>query len=190
MAFTKPKIFTPEILNWYIGELSKTGFIGEGAWGWLQVGLPVPESAWLQMQTLGYNEYFGKVDTISPRIKGAPRTKTESELFAQASDIEKIVYAWLASHSVPFDFQSQLIGGFDRQIGDAIVDFVLKENNVVIRVQGEYWHTGAEVEAKDVIQKERLRDLGYSVVDVWGTDIQNQLEVVMTKAIQGEEIPR
>ena len=85
--------------------------------------------------------------------------KSPEELYTVATDLEKKVYDWLVSHNILFDFQTQLIGSFDRQLGDAVVDFLIYETNICLRVQGEYWHVGTEVNAKDVIQKERLQEM-------------------------------
>ena len=114
----------------------------------------------------------------------------ELTLFAMASDLEKLVYAYLATHNIPFDFQSNVLGeGFGQQIGDAKVDFILPDNRIAIRVQGEYWHKQPATEAKDIIQRERLIAMGWKVVDIWTNDIKNNLEETMRKALIGEEMP-
>lgn len=111
------------------------------------------------------------------------------EIFDLATDIEKMVYVWLVSNHIPFEFQSQLIGGFDRQTGDATVDFYLPENQLVFRCQGEYWHTGAEVQAKDAFQRASLEGLGYKVIDLYEDDIKGRLAETMKLAMIGEEQP-
>ena len=35
-----------------------------------------------------------------------------------------------------------MIGGYNRELGDAIADFLLIKEKIIFRVQGEYWHTG------------------------------------------------
>ena len=108
------------------------------------------------------------------------------------SDLEVKVYTWLIKHgfklNVDFEFQSHLIGGYNRELGDAIVDFVLLKAKIALRVQGEYWHTSVQEKARDTIQKERLRGLGYTVVDLWEDDLLERFEYVMQQAIKGEEI--
>ena len=101
---------------------------------------------------------------------------------------EIAVYNWLTKKSIPFKFQTQLIGGYFQQLGDAKVDFELVDLMILIRVQGEYYHKGTQIEAKDLIQKERLTGMGYTVVDCWEEDIERQLDYVMSEAIQGREI--
>jgi very-short-patch-repair endonuclease len=111
-------------------------------------------------------------------------------IWGMASDLEVMVGEYLARQDIAFEFQSQLIGGFGGQdIGDAKVDFILRDRMLAIRVQGEYWHKQPDVEAKDLLQKERLKAMGWAVVDLWTDDIKNNLEEAMRHALIGEEMP-
>ncbi len=104
------------------------------------------------------------------------------------SNLERMVYNWLVSHKIAFDFQSQVIGGFGRQLGDAIADFVLTEQNIILRVQGGYWHKQTVKKASDEAQKLTLSGMGYTVVDLWEGDITTQLDTTMKNALLGQEI--
>jgi len=110
--------------------------------------------------------------------------------YETATDIERKVYDYLSQQGIPFIFQSQLIGGFGSDVGDATVDFMLVDRNVLLRVQGTYWHTGTELEAKDLLQKERLTALGYTVIDLWQEDLEYNFDDTMRKALIGENMPR
>ena len=105
------------------------------------------------------------------------------------SDLEIKVYNWLLKHRIEFEFQSQLIGlrGV-RELGDAIADFILTKQNIIFRVQGEYWHTGTEGRARDLMQKQRLEGLGYTVIDLQENDLTNRFEYTMQQAIQGVQL--
>jgi very-short-patch-repair endonuclease len=109
------------------------------------------------------------------------------------SDLEVKVYQWLIRHGfrpgVDFDFQSQLIGlrGV-RELGDAIADFVLIKQQIVWRVQGEYWHHTPEQSARDTMQKQRLQGLGYTVIDLAESDLTDRFEYTMQQAIQGVQL--
>ena len=105
-----------------------------------------------------------------------------------STDIEKIVYSWLKKHNVEFSFQTSVTGGFGQQIGDATVDFVLLDRNIALRVMGGYWHEGQSKRGIDTVQKERLRSLGFEVVDLWEDDIKQRLDTVMKAAIAGQEL--
>lgn len=110
-----------------------------------------------------------------------------------ASNLEIKVYQWLVWHGfrpgVDFDFQSQLIGlrGV-RELGDAIADFVLTKQNIIFRIQGEFWHHTPEQNARDTIQKERLQGLGYTVIDLAESDLTDRFEYTMQQAVQGVQL--
>ena len=104
------------------------------------------------------------------------------------TDIESIVYDWLVKRNIEFRFQSSLGGGFF-ELGGAVVDFLV-DPDLAWRVMGEYFHRGVTAEGRDVIQKEWLTAQGYRVVDIWGLDIQNNLESTMQLALQGREVLR
>ena len=108
------------------------------------------------------------------------------------SNLEIMVYDWLVKHGfregIDFEFQSQLIGGAARMLGDAIADFQLFKEMIILRVQGEYWHSSTNEMARDSIQKERLTGMGYTVVDIWEQDLVDRLNETMQNAIEGTEI--
>ncbi len=103
------------------------------------------------------------------------------------TDIEKLVYDWLVKHKIAFTFQSSLSGG-RFELGGSVVDFILDNRNIAIRVLGEYWHRGVSKSGQDLIQREMLNELGYIVVDLWSTDIEDHLEQTMRLALQGREM--
>ena len=103
------------------------------------------------------------------------------------TDIEEIVYNWLVKHKVAFIFQSSLAGGY-YELGGSVVDFLLEERNIAIRVFGEYWHKGVAKTGADALQREMLTALGWTVVDLWSGDIEDHLEQAMRLALQGREM--
>lgn len=145
---------------------------------------------WLSL--IDYYRLYPDIEGVIP-TPGRTRSvkgKDYEALLANATDIEIAVYTWLYNKGIPFDFQSWIIGGFDRQLGDALVDFVLPEQKTLLRVQGAYWHTGVEVEAKDIVQRARLEAMGYTVIDLQEKDIHDRLESTMDLALQGQEQPK
>lgn len=105
------------------------------------------------------------------------------------TDIEALVFNWLTRKNIEFQFQTSLMGGF-YQLGGAVVDFLLPARNLAWRIFGEYWHRGVQKEGSDVLQKETLAAIGWTVVDLWSSDIQDRLEETLTKALRGEEVLR
>ena len=102
------------------------------------------------------------------------------------NNLERIVYNWLIKHSILFTAQAPMF--WVGELGSATVDFILTARNVAIRTMGGYWHIGLEVNARDLLGREKLTEAGYTVVDVWEDDINRNLEAVMESAIQGQEM--
>ncbi len=114
-----------------------------------------------------------------------------TDIYNLLNETEKKVWSWLDKKKIPFMPQEKFFGGVT-ELGGAVVDFVLTERYIVIRVMGTHWHTGIEPEARDLIGREKLTEAGYQVVDVWDTDLDTpeQVEYTLNKAIRGEELPR
>ena len=109
-----------------------------------------------------------------------------AEEYAFLNNLEKVVANWLMKRNVPFQTQTPMFG--IGELGAAIVDFVLIERNIVLRCMGTFWHTGLEVNARDLLGREKLTEAGYTVVDVWEDDINRNLDAVMELAISGQEM--
>lgn len=105
------------------------------------------------------------------------------------TDIEMVVYNWLVKHKIVFTFQSSLRGGYFA-LGGAVVDFLLEPRRIALRCFGEYWHRGVVKSGQDILQKEMLGELGYTVVDLWSDDIENRLEETLQLALLGQEMLR
>lgn len=103
------------------------------------------------------------------------------------SDLEKKVYDWLSKRNILFMTQETMFGEA-REIGSAVVDFVIPERNLCLRVMGEYFHSGFEAKARDLLGKERLIAKGYQVVDIWGANLaDDKIEHTLELALQGQE---
>lgn len=86
---------------------------------------------------------------------------------------ERIVYKdLLRRRKEPPDFQSSLVGG-RTELGGMVADFILPDRSMIIRVQGEYWHTGLRPEAKDAAQRAVLENMGFQVVDIYDWTIRD-----------------
>ena len=102
------------------------------------------------------------------------------------TDIEMMVMAWLDKRQIAYEFKSSLLGGFF-ELGGAVVDFLLPDRNLAWRVMGEFWHRGVQKSGSDLIQKENLSAMGWTVVDIWSMDLENRFEETMRLALQGQE---
>ena len=98
-----------------------------------------------------------------------------------ASIPERLVYAWLVKHGIPFSYQYALMGG--HVPGGAIVDFVIRLRNppVILRIMGYYWHhKSPATQINDDLQLESLEDLRYIVEDIWDYEV-NTLKKLFAK---------
>lgn len=112
---------------------------------------------------------------------------TEAVGYEDMSSAEKIVYAWLIDANIPFVGQKSLFGG--TELGGTIVDFLLEDRGIALRVMGEYWHSSLEASARDEIAKEKLMEQGYIVCDIWERNlIPERLDYTMSQAIMGLEV--
>ena len=104
-----------------------------------------------------------------------------------ATDIERLALDWLDRHGIDYLFQTSLAGGY-YELGGIVVEILLPDRWVAIRIMGEYWHRGVVPEGKALIQREQLESMGWTVVDVWGEDLKDRLDETMSKAILGVEM--
>jgi hypothetical protein len=80
-----------------------------------------------------------------------------------------LALVWLGYY---FQFQRAEDGGRLR-LGGSVVDFIvfMGGHRIVVRVQGDYWHSLPERKRSDAMQADRLRALKYRVADLWESDI-------------------
>lgn len=73
-----------------------------------------------------------------------------------------------------FSVQMNEDGGRLR-MGGSVVDFLVMgaggKKGLVIRVQGDYWHSLPDRKLTDAVQWDRLHAMGYRVADLWESDI-------------------
>lgn len=79
----------------------------------------------------------------------------------------------LALSWLNYQFQAQRPEDGGRlRIGGSVVDYLvyIGASRIVLRVQGDYWHSLPGRKHKDIVQAERLRMRGYRVSDVWESE--------------------
>ena len=107
--------------------------------------------------------------------------------YAFLSELEKKVWDWLAKNKIPFDTEQTMLAPA-RELGSAIVDFIIPDRNLILRVLGSYWHSTLEAMARDEFSKERLLNQGYIVVDLHEETLtKEKIEATMRLALQGQE---
>ena len=103
---------------------------------------------------------------------------------------EKRVWDWLSRHNVNFQAQYRIPElGLRSERGSAIVDFIIPERNLVIRIQGSYWHRTLEGKSRDDLSRERMVGMGYQVVDVLAENLSDEkTDRTMRLALEGMEV--
>lgn len=89
---------------------------------------------------------------------------------------ERIFYQALLDHGFlpvfDFDFQSSMLGG-RATLGGLVADFIFPVPMVIVQIQS-IWHTMTlEHETRDDDQAAILRSMGYTVLDIWPTTIED-----------------
>ena len=102
------------------------------------------------------------------------------------SDLEWMVYWWLSAHGVPFVYQFYGLGG--RQQGDQVPDFYLPGSELLLDVQGEYWHySSTKLRQAALVDKQQALQQGYRMVFLREIDLRQHLNGTMAAAIRGEQ---
>lgn len=113
--------------------------------------------------------------------------KCQFEHCQSGTDIELAVKRYLDEHKIPYIFQYNLDGIY-------YPDFYLPEHNLVLEVQGDYWHSNPEIYTDDMLderqRKHKARDrkkFGYykmkriKFYEIWGKDIHEDINKAMSK---------
>ena len=104
------------------------------------------------------------------------------------STLEKKVWDWLAKNKIAFETERTMLAEA-REVGSAIVDFLIPDKNLILRIMGSYWHSGLTAKARDEFAKERLMNQGYIVVDIWEENLSDdKIERTMRMALEGVEV--
>jgi len=61
------------------------------------------------------------------------------------------------------------------------VDFYLPELNLVVEVDGDYWHNLERQKKRDEYRNNKLKELGYKVIRIWGSEILKDINECIKK---------
>ena len=104
------------------------------------------------------------------------------------SELERKVYDWLTKNKISFSTEETMLAPA-REVGSAIVDFLIPDKNLIIRIMGSYWHSGLTAKARDEFTKEQLMNQGYTVVDIWEENLtKDKIDRTMRLALEGQEV--
>lgn len=92
------------------------------------------------------------------------------------TDAEKVLWAHLRGKQLGKTFLRQYI------VGDYIVDFICRDTNLIIEVDGAY-HSEPRQEANDALRTLQLTEYGYKVIRFTNEEVLYQIDLVLN-AIQ------
>ena len=109
-------------------------------------------------------------------------TEPLPNLGAHTSSVESMVANELNRRQIIWEPQMPLGGGREVK-GGQVVDFYLPLWNLVIRVQGDYWHSLGITNTRDDAQALWLRGHHFQVADIWEHDIRSDVRAALDKVL-------
>ena len=122
------------------------------------------------------------------RAGGMRRTQYKAQeslpyLGPHTSHPEQLLAAELTRRRIAWESQIDFAGGRSRLGGGMVVDFLLTDTRTIIRVQGVYWHSRAGSTGKDDAQAIYLKGKGYTVIDIFDLDIEDNVRAALDRAL-------
>jgi hypothetical protein len=141
---------------------------------------------------LSSEEFRAKVSEIVKKLWQNPEYRernvrsrvAKSEL--KPNGLEKAVCELLQSY---FPEEWRYVGDGKVFIAGFVPDFIHKEENWIIEVNGDYWHSFPEAREKDERKKRVYEKCGYKVLEIWESEFRaNSMAVVdkVTRCFYGE----
>ena len=118
---------------------------------------------------------YGEAKYCSRRCLGFASTAAQG---GRRSSIEIITEAWLTERGETFDVQ--------RQIGPWLVDFYLPERNLIIEVDGDYWHRKPKIMVKDRQKNGWMHHNGYRIARIWEKAVRAADFSSIVSALEGD----
>jgi very-short-patch-repair endonuclease len=134
---------------------------------------------------------FDKGERPQIAQKGIKRSlETIEKIFAKRpmNKLEKFVSSILDANNIEYQFQY-----FIKTKNNVCksYDFKLKNNNILIEIDGDYWHGGPgvekhffkleEVKENDLLKNQIAIENGYSLIRIWESNIYNQPNIILQK---------
>jgi len=95
--------------------------------------------------------------------------------------LEKAVCELLQNY---FTNEWRYVGDGKIVINGFVPDFVHKEENWIIEVNGDYWHSLPEVKRRDKKKREVYKKVGYKVLEVWENEVRSDPMAVVNKVAE------
>lgn len=95
---------------------------------------------------------------------------------------EALVYDFLTKLQIPFMFQYEFPDIQETEETENFrPDFYIPDYNIIIEVQGSYWHTLPNSHQKDILKTAKMKMSGKKVIWWWDWEIEQNLTFLMTR---------
>jgi very-short-patch-repair endonuclease/predicted nucleic acid-binding Zn ribbon protein len=134
---------------------------------------------------------FDKGERPQIAQKGIKRSlETIEKIFAKRpmNKLEKFVSSILDANNIKYHFQYFLK---TKDSTCKSYDFKIKDTNILLEIDGDYWHGGPgvekhffkleEVKENDLLKNQIAIENGYSLIRVWESNIYNQPNIILQK---------
>lgn len=137
-------------------------------------------------------DFLKPMASLSKQLDKEQKDNPESAAWSAltgGSPTEWLVYRWLISKGmtagVDFAFQADRLGGLSH-IGNAKIHFIVYASKLALRVQGIEWpNLTAKSHSLDLLQRVIWEARGYTVLDLLGSEIEENVNRVMLLAMSG-----
>lgn len=115
-----------------------------------------------------------------------------THFYGKKTDIESIFEELLIEMNIPYQIKFRIYDKDKVNFWYREYDFLLLDSNILIEVDGDYWHGNKEVFnelsdfQKSIQEKDRVKEdfaikNGYQILRFWGKEIKNEKEQVKNK---------
>lgn len=149
----------------------------------------ISEAAKLRLGPL--SSFWGK--------KHSPETIQKIFKYRKMTDIEKIINDFLIDNNIEFYFQY-----FISKNSTHSYDFKIKGINLIIEIDGDYWHGGPgtnnwdrnveKTKSTDELKTQIANEIGFIVLRFWGSELVSNpdkvFETILTEINRFEQLPK
>ena len=149
-----------------------------------------------QIQSKKRKEWYS-IEGNEPWTKNNPHSsETIKKIFQKrkSNKLETFVSYILDKNNIKYDFQFFL----SRNGICKSYDFKIKDSNILLEIDGDYWHGNPklekhfykidEVKQNDLFKNKFAEENGYKIIRLWESDIYNDPEIIINKLKEHSDI--
>jgi len=139
------------------------------------------KGAWASLERRVRQSYVIKIKWQDLKYR-EKNVRARVEVFhKKPSRLEKVFCDLLQSY---FPEEWRYVGDGKVFIAGFVPDFIHKEEDWIIEMNGNYWHSFPKVKERDKEKKEVYRKYGYEVLEIWEDEIMKNPAKVISKIVE------